>query len=71
MLINTERCRELVRFQTDSGSFEVLLCTNGCGVLFQENGEALHFFRGDCIFVPADSQVIRIHGKAQFLKVRC
>lgn len=71
MLINTERCRELVCFQTESTSFEVLLCTNGCGVLLEENGEALHFFRGDCIFVPADSQKIRIHGKAQFLKVRC
>ena len=71
MLINTERCRELVNFKTDGTSFQVLLCTNGCGVLLEENGEALHFFRGDCIFVPADSEVIRIHGRAQFLKVMC
>lgn len=71
MLINTERCRELVSFQTDSTSFQVLLCTNGCGVLLEESGKALHFFRGDCIFVPADSETIRLHGKAQFLKVRC
>ena len=71
MLINTERCRDLVCFQTDSTSFQVLLCTNGCGVLLEESGEALHFFRGDCIFVPADSEVIRIHGRAQFLKVKC
>lgn len=71
MLINTERCRELVSFQTDSTSFQVLLCTNGCGVLLEENGKALHFFRGDCIFVPADSETIRLHGRAQFLKVRC
>lgn len=71
MLINTERCRELVSFQTDSTSFQVLLCTNGCGVLLEESGKALHFFRGDCIFVPADSETIRLHGRAQFLKVRC
>lgn len=71
MLINTERCRELVGFQTDSTSFQVLLCTNGCGVFLEESGEALHFFRGDCIFVPADSEAVRLHGKAQFLKVRC
>lgn len=71
MLINTERCRDLVPFQTDSSSFQVLLCTNGCGVVLEENGEALHFFRGDCIFVPAESQVLRLHGRAQFLKVRC
>ena len=71
MLINTERCRELVNFQTDNTSFQVLLCTNGCGVLLEESGEALHFFRGDCIFVPADSEAIRLHGRAQFLKVRC
>ena len=71
MLINTERCRDLVNFQTDSTSFQVLLCTNGCGVLLEESGEALHFFRGDCIFVPADSEAIQLHGRAQFLKVRC
>lgn len=71
MLINTERCRSLVSFQTDSTSFQVLLCTNGCGVLLEEDGKALHFFRGDCIFIPADSEMIHLHGRAQFLKVRC
>jgi len=71
MLINTERCRDLVSFQTDNTSFQVLLCTNGCGVLLGESGEAMHFFRGDCIFVPADSERMRLHGRAQFLKVRC
>lgn len=71
MLINTERCRELVSFQTDSTSFQVLLCVGGCGVLVEENGDAIPFFRGDCIFVPADSEMIKLHGKAQFLKVRC
>lgn len=71
MLINTERCRDLVSFQTDSTSFQVLLCISGCGVFLEQSQNALHFFRGDCIFVPANSEPIKLHGKAQFLKVRC
>lgn len=71
VLINTERCRSLVSFSTDSASFQVLLCIGGCGVLAGEGGCALPFFRGDCIFVPADSEVLRLHGRAQFLRVRC
>ena len=70
LLINTERCREMVPYQSDSLSFRVLLCVGGCGVLFFD-GESLPFVRGDCIFVPADSTEIRIHGKAQLLSVRC
>lgn len=71
LLVNTERCRELAKLQTDSTSFQVLLCTNGCGVLLCDSGEAIHFFKGDCIFMPAESEAVRIHGKAQFLKVMC
>lgn len=69
-LINTERCREMADFWTDSNSFQVLLCIGGCGTMFGE-GEMLHFFKGDCIFVPADSILLKLHGKAQFLKVSC
>ena len=68
VLINTERCRNFTQIQADSSSFQVMLCLNGCGVLlFAE--ESLPFFRGDCIFLPADSVPVRIHGKAQFLRV--
>jgi len=70
-LINTERCRQMADFQTGSNSFQVLLCTEGCGVLFDEEGSFINFFRGDCIFVPADSVKLKIHGKAQLLKVSC
>lgn len=70
-LINTERIREMANFQTGSNSFEVLLCINGCGTLFEEAGESINFFKGDCIFVPADSVPLKIHGKAQMLKVGC
>jgi len=70
-LINTERCREMADLQTGSNSFWVLLCTGGCGVLFEECGESINFFKGDCIFVPADSIPLKLHGKAQMLKVSC
>ena len=69
MIVNTERCRELVSYQADSASFRVLLCTDGCGAI-QFEDEMLRFFKGDCIFIPADSVKLRIHGQAQFLAVR-
>ncbi len=71
LLINTERLRDMYRFSTGHNSFEVLMCIDGCGVLIPEGGEQLNFFRGDTIFIPADSTEIRIHGSAQFLKVNC
>lgn len=70
MLVNTERCRELVDYRADSTSFRVLLCTDGCGSITFGEGSSLTFFRGDCIFVPADSVLMKIHGQAQFLDVR-
>lgn len=70
-LINTERYRELAQFETKENSFAVLLCIDGCGVLFSEEGEAINFFKGDCIFVPANSISLKIHGKAQMLNVSC
>lgn len=69
--LNTERCREKACIQTGNNSFQVLLCTRGCGVLLWGNNEMLEFYKGDCIFVPANSHVIKIHGQAQFLKVSC
>ena len=89
--VNTERIREMAEFRTDSRSFQIMICTDGCGVLFwngiyaKENTAAegspspdrmtgeksLRFFRGDTIFIPADSVDIRIHGKAELLKVSC
>ena len=68
MIINTER-RQIVRYQADEVSFRVLLCVNGCGMIRFEDEEII-FYKGDCIFVPADSVVISIHGQAQFLDVR-
>lgn len=68
MIVNTER-RQIVNYRSDESGFRVLLCVNGCGVINCKD-ETLVFYKGDCIFVPADSEEILIHGKAQFLDVR-
>ena len=68
LLLNTEVHRELTDFQTESNSFHALLCVDGCGVLFWE-GFMLNFFKGDCVFVPAESIPLKLHGKAQILNV--
>lgn len=69
MLVNTER-RQIVTYRADEMSFRVLLCIDGCGTLYFAD-TVLEVYRGDCIFVPADSVDIRIHGKLEFLDVRC
>lgn len=71
LLVNTERCRSMVDFCTDSLSFRTLLCVRGCGTIFFGENETIHFFKGDCIFVPANSVSMKIHGNAQILKVSC
>lgn len=71
MLLNTEHCREMVDYQTQENSFQVLLCLKGCGSLFMESAEHINFFKGDCIFVPSRSALIKMHGNAQMLVVGC
>lgn len=68
LLLNTQRIREMASFQTDSTSFHVLICTEGCGVI-SCNSMSMPFFRGDTFFVPADSDEIRIHGIATLLDI--
>lgn len=70
LLLNTEVTRELVDFQTGSNSFHALLCVEGCGSISWENG-AVNFFKGDCFFVPSESEALKLHGKAQLLNVSC
>lgn len=67
MLLNAEHCRKMVDYQTWENSFQVLLCLKGCGSLFMEKGGHLNFFKGDCIFVPARSAPLKLHGRAQML----
>ena len=68
MLVNTER-RQQVHYASDEMAFRVLLCINGCGTITYHGGEII-FYKGDCIFVPANSVQLTIHGQAQFLDVR-
>lgn len=76
MIVNTER-RQIVNYRADKMSFRVLLCINGCGTIkFNDsnknnsNNNVLEIYKGDCLFVPADSVELNIHGKMQFLDVR-
>jgi mannose-6-phosphate isomerase len=70
LIMNTERCREYMSFPQLKETFQILLCTDGCGVL-HAGDVTLDIFRGDCIFVPAGEKTMKLHGMAQFLKVRC
>ncbi len=70
LLLNTEIHHSLMAFQTGSNSFHALLCIDGCGVLFGDS-VTLPFFKGDCVFVPAQSIPLKLHGKAQILNVSC
>lgn len=68
MIVNTER-RQKVHYRADGIAFRVLLCVNGCGTISYDSG-SITFYKGDCIFVPADSEMLTLHGQAQFLDVR-
>lgn len=70
MLLNTERHRAMADYQTGSNSFKILLCVDGCGTLFGKE-VMINFFKGDCIFVPAESISLKLHGRAQLLNIGC
>lgn len=69
LLLNTEG-RQMPEFQTAHNSFHALLIVDGCGTVFTDSF-SLNFFKGDCIFVPADSVLLHLHGQAQILNVSC
>ena len=69
-LLNTEVQRELVEYRTGTNSFHALLCVDGCGSI-SADGFMLNFFKGDCVFVPAESISLKLHGRAQILDVSC
>lgn len=70
-VLNTELAKKMVEIYTESNSFCVYVCLEGCGVIYMEDGKILNFFKGDTIFVPAESVKMRVHGKAQLLRVTC
>ena len=69
MLLNTEG-RIMPSFKTEENSFHALLVTDGCGTVFGDEF-MINFYKGDCIFVPANSVVMKLHGRAQILNVSC
>lgn len=70
VLVNTERCREMATLSSNGDSFKVLLCTNGCGIMTFGESKVLNIFKGDCIFLPANSIEVKLHGELQMLLVR-
>ena len=73
LLLNTEG-RRLAEFKTAENSFHALLCVDGCGNISWDDEDTdgmLNFFKGDCIFVPANSVPMKLHGQAQILNVSC
>ena len=68
LLLNTEVYRQLLDFQTQENSYHALLVVDGCGSISGE-GFMMNFFKGDCIFVPANSIPLKLHGRAQILDV--
>ncbi len=68
LLINSEYGTD--EFRPDPLSFQILFCYDGSG-FFDFGEESLPFEKGRCIFVPADSLPMKLHGKAQFLKIVC
>lgn len=70
-ILNTELAKTMLETRTESNSFRVYVCLEGCGVIYLDKEEPLNFFKGDTIFVPADSMTMRFHGKAQLLSVTC
>ncbi len=70
IMINTEVQRELATFSSTPDSFQIFLFINGCGTI-NHCAYSMNFFKGDCVFVPADCHDIRIHGRTEFLKISC
>lgn len=68
MIVNTER-RQEVHFRADKISFRVLLCVRGCGTV-SWGSSLLNIYKGDCMFFPADSVEVLIHGQMQMLNIR-
>ena len=67
MIVNTEG--QQVHYRADEMAFRVLLCVRGWGTVSFRGGNT-PFRKGDCVFVPADSEVLTICGQAQFLDIR-
>lgn len=69
VLLNTDESNP-VSYSTGSNSFHSLLCIDGYGAISWGN-EIIKYRKGDCIFVPANSDVLCLIGYAQILDISC
>ena len=75
MLVNTlsDNGVTSVDYKADELSFRVLLCIDGAGDIGYaapcDADEGIKVSKGDCVFVPADSVILNIRGKLQFLDI--
>lgn len=62
-----------IPFETGKDTFQVLLCVEGEGKIYdlRFGAELFSFEKGDCIFLPAYSVPMAISGKTTLLKVIC
>lgn len=65
LIINTIN-NEAVLYEADVDSYSVLLCVDGEGKL--STGTTIK--KGQCLFVPADSEPVFIEGRCEFIRVR-
>lgn len=68
MFLNSEN-EQTVTLHADKTGYRVLLCIEGGGTMTYDD-ENVNISKGDCVFIPADSVMISVHGDAQFLDVR-
>lgn len=68
MIINTEEGM-FVNYRADEVSFRVLLCIEG-NCIIKIDRETLEIKKGLCVFVPAESVLMHMQGKATFIEVR-
>ena len=71
-ILNTESTKNLAVYNVNGDSFEVWVCYSGCGTIVCKNDNTcINFFKGDTIFIPANSVPLKIHGRAELLKINC
>ena len=59
-----------IKVQTKKDSFCVILCTDGF-ISIETDEEINKIYKGECVFIPANSVEIKLHGKANFLDIHC
>lgn len=71
VLINTETVRDYIDFEVNPSSFTVLVCYSGMGSITDKKNYFFNFYKGDTIFVPANTKCFKLNGEASLLKVGC